>query len=185
MCLMSGIALSQWFTDNKTRKIAYSVTVVLIITGLIYALHGRVMKYDREIVSRIIHHKPLVDDSCYEIARLLNKENVRGKYIYMVNSCHIVNWLTESKYPTKYIHPSNLLEREYMIKIVDGPNATKEKELLIILSKNPAFIVFKQASWPEQLNKFEEILDTEIEKNYEMVQTIDTSYNVYKRKIQN
>ena len=78
----------------------------------------------------------------------------------------------------------HLLEREYMIKIVDGPNATKEKELLKILSKNPAFIVFKQASWPEQLYKFEEILDTEIEKNYEMVQTIDTSYNVYKRKNQ-
>jgi len=179
---MSGVALSQWFTDNKTRKIVYSVTVVLIIAGLGYALHGSVMKYDREIVSRIVHQKPLVDDSCYRIARLLNNENARGQYIYMVNSCHVVNWLTESKYPTKYIHPSNLLEREYMIKIVDGPNATKEKELLNILSKNPAFIVFKQASWPEQLDRFEEILDTEIKGNYELVQTIDASYHVYKRK---
>lgn len=184
MCLMSGVALSQWLTDTKTRKIVYSVTVVFIIAGLVYALHGSVMKYDRKIVSRIIHQKPLMDDSCYKIARLLNNENVRGQYIYMVNSCHVVNWLTESKYPTKYIHPSNLLEKEYMIKIVDGPNATKEKELLNILSKNPAFIVFKQASWEGPLNRFEEILVTEIESNYELAQTIDTSYHVYKLKNQ-
>jgi hypothetical protein len=182
MCLISGLALSQWLTDIKMRRILYSVTLVLITAGFVYALQGNVMKYDKKIVTRIIQKKPLVDDSCYKIARFLNNENVKGQYIYMVNSCHIVNWLTESKYPTKYIHPSNLLEREYMIKIIDGPNATKEKELLNILSKNPAFIVLKQASWPEQLDRFEEILETEIGSNYELVQTINTFYHVYKRK---
>jgi len=182
MCLMSGIALSQWLTDNKARKIVYAVTVLVIIAGIVYALQGSVLKHDSEIVSRIVLKKPLVDDSCYKIARLLNEENVRGKYIYMVNSCHVVNWLTESKYPTKYIHPSNLLEREYMIKIVDGPNATKEKELLNILSKNPAFVVYKQASWPEQLDKIKEILDNELQANYEALKTIDTDYHIYKRK---
>jgi hypothetical protein len=182
MCLMSGLALSQWLTDNKTRKILYSVTVMLIIAGLLFALQENVMKYDREIVSRIVEKQPLLDDSCYKIARLLNNEDVRGQYIYIVNSCHIVNWLTESRYPTKYVHPSNLLEREYMIKIVDGPSATKEKELLKILSKNPTFIIYKQASWPEQLDRYKEILDNEIKANYELVQTIDTFYHVYKRK---
>jgi len=184
MCLMSGLALSWWLKENKERKKIYSFTIVLIIAGLLFALPRHIMKYDREIVSRIVQKKPLVDDSCYRISRFLKNENVRGQYIYMVNSCHIVNWLTESRYPTKYIHPSNLLEREYMIKIVDGPNATKEKELLNILSKNPAFIVFKQASWPEQLDRFKKILDIKIKGNYELVQTIDTFYHVYKRKNQ-
>jgi 4-amino-4-deoxy-L-arabinose transferase-like glycosyltransferase len=182
MCLMSGLALSWWLKENKERKKIYSFTIVFIVAGLLFALPRHIMKFDREIVSRIVHKKPLVDDSCYRISRLLNDEDVRGQYIYMVNSCHIVNWLTESRYPTKYIHPSNLLEREYMLKIVDGPHATKEKELLDILSKNPVFIVFKKASWPEHLDRFKEILDTEIKGNYEKVQAIDTVYQVYKRK---
>jgi hypothetical protein len=126
--------------------------------------------------------QPLLNDSCYKITRFLKDADVKDQYIYMVNSCQIVYWLTENRYPTKYIHPSNLLLKEYMLKIIDGPNATKEKELLKILSKSPQFIIWKQTSWPQQLEDFKKILDNEIHFNYKLINTIDIYYHIYRRE---
>jgi len=181
MCLISGVALSQWLSENKARGKIYYITIAFIVAGLFYSLQGNVITHYKEISSRLIQKQPLLNDSCYKIVRFLKNENVKDQYIYMVNSCQIVYWLTENRYPTKYVHPSNLLLKEYMLKIIDGPNATKEKELLKILSKSPQFIIWKQTLWPEQLEEFKKILDNEIQANYKLIKTIDNYYYLYKR----
>jgi 4-amino-4-deoxy-L-arabinose transferase-like glycosyltransferase len=182
MCLISGVALSQWLSENKIKKISCFITIMLIATGVIYSLQENIFKNYREIFSQLMRKQPLLNDSCYKITRFLKDADVKDQYIYMVNSCQIVYWLTENRYPTKYIHPSNLLLKEYMLKIIDGPNATKEKELLKILSKSPQFIIWKQTSWPQQLEDFKKILDNEIHFNYKLINTIDIYYHIYRRE---
>lgn len=185
MCLISGVALSQWLSENKFRKqIIYPLTITLIVAGLSYSLQRNVAKYYKEIFLQFIHGQPLMNDSCYKIADFLRNEDVKGQYIYMVNSCQIVYWLTESRYPTIYIHPSNLLEKEFMLKLMDGPDASREKELLRILGKRPKFIIRKRASWPKHLDNFKSILENELEVNYGLTNIIDTYYYIYKRKSQ-
>lgn len=183
LCLVSGVALSYWVSEKKTgRTINYLVTIMILVAGLFYSLQGNVVKHYREIISHLIQKQPLFNDSCYKIADFLETKGVKDHYIYMVNSCQIVYWLTESRYPTKYIHPSNLLIKEYMLRIIDGPDATKEKELRAIFDKHPVFIIHRADLWPEKPESFKTILDFELRTNYELVKTIDTYYVIFKRR---
>jgi len=183
LCLVCGVSLSSWFSEKKAgMRMNHLVTIMVIVAGLFYSLQGNVVKHYREIVSRLIQKQPLFDDSCYRIARFLEMNNVRNHYIYMVNACQIAYWLTGSRYPTKYIHPSNLLLREYMLKIIDGPDATKEKELLAILDKRPLFIIHRKDLWPQQPESFQTILELELQAHYDLVKTVDTYYVIFKRR---
>lgn len=183
LSLVSGVALSHWISERKSgRRIYRTVTILIIAAGMFYSLQGNVVKHYKKIISHIVGKQPLFDDSCYRIADFLRINGAENQYIYMVNSCQIVYWLTGSRYPTKYIHPTNLLLREYMLKIMDGPDATKEKELLAILDKRPLFIVHRSDLWPPDLETFKTLLDNELSANYEAVMSIDTYYQIYRRE---
>lgn len=183
MGLVGGVALSHLASDGCPGRKCFRL-IIIVVAGavLIYLLQGTVGKYYGQVISRATHKQPLEDDACYRIARFLDRGGVRNQYIYMVNSCHIVYWITGSRCPTKYIHPSNLLVKEYMLKAIDGPDATKEKELLSILARQPLFIVRKTDSWIREEEGFKKILDNELIKDYEPVETIDGTYQIYKRR---
>ena len=136
------------------------------------------------LLSNLTQNRPMRDDTCFRIARFLNDKGVRGRYIYMVNSCQIDYWLTGSLIPTKYIHPSNLLlrEREYMLKGIDGSGASREKELESILEKYPKFIVFRNDLWPEDLRSLKVLIDRKMASSYQLVDTIDAHYEIYELK---
>jgi 4-amino-4-deoxy-L-arabinose transferase-like glycosyltransferase len=183
LCLVSGLALSAWLPERRPGSTMHVVaTVLLIVAGLCYSLQGNVGRHYKEIVTRLVQKQPLLDDSCYRIARFLEMNNARNHYVYMVNSCHIASWLSGSMYPTKYVHPSNVLIKEYMLKIIDGPDATKEKELLAILDKRPLFIIHRKDLWPRHQERFQTILELELQAHYDLVKTVDTSYAIFKRR---
>jgi 4-amino-4-deoxy-L-arabinose transferase-like glycosyltransferase len=179
--LVSGVAISESLSEKRIPGVSTPLIIILITTGVLFSLFPNVIKNYAEIYSRLLRKQPLYNDSCYNIAEYLRRFNVKGQYIYMVNSCQIVYWLTDSRYPTKYIHPSNIFLNEYMLKIIDGSDATREKELLSILDKRPRFIIFRRDLWPKYLGDFKAILDNELSANYEHVKSIDT-YQLYKRK---
>lgn len=185
MALVSGASLSRLLPrKRKGRTAAYLVLLIIVVMGFLYSLQGNVLKYYAEMRSDLAEEKPIGDDTCSRIARFLNAEGVKDQYIYMVNSCQIDYWLTGSRCPTKYIHPSNILlrEREYMIKGIDGPGASREKELQAILEKHPKFIIYRNDLWPEDLRSFKDLLDRELISSYELVKTIDTHYEIYELK---
>jgi hypothetical protein len=182
MCLVSGVALSQWLSENKTKgHLKYWTATILVLAGLLYSLRDSTIKYYGLLFSRIIDEQPLLNDSYYKIARYLKKSDVKGQYIYTVNCCQIVYWLTDSKYPTKYVHPSDLIRKEYMLKTVDGPDATSEKELLRILAKRPEFIIYRMAP-PPLPGSFALILKNALESNYNLERIVDGSYCIFKQK---
>jgi 4-amino-4-deoxy-L-arabinose transferase-like glycosyltransferase len=182
-CLVSGFAVSEWISVQASgRTIKVFAASLLIVAGFAHSLQDNVVRLYRELGTRFIQQQPLMDDSCYRIARFLEKNNAAGHYVYMVNACQISGWLAGSRYPTKYIHPSNMLLREYMLKIIDGPGATKEKELRAILEKHPLFIIHRTDLWPQQLADFRTILDRELQDNYALVATVDTTYVIFRRR---
>jgi hypothetical protein len=185
MCLVSGVALSRWLSGkNISNKKVYPIATLLIITGLLYSLYSldATISCYRKIYTQIKQKKPLLNDSCYQIASFLEKNNIKDQYIYVVNGCHIVYWLTDNKYPTKYIHPSNLLLREYILKIIDGENTSKEKELIKILSKDPKYIIYERKYREQPIGKFKIILEKELGSHYELAEIIDDNYHIYASK---
>jgi 4-amino-4-deoxy-L-arabinose transferase-like glycosyltransferase len=191
MATVDGISISQWLSlwaQRKGRTVYHIALVTVLVCGFFYSLQSSTVKYYGKLRSNLIGKKPLGDDSCSRIARFLNSEGVRNRYVYMVNSCQIVYWLTGSLSPTKYIHPSNLLIKDYLIRVMDGPGATRENELLAILAKHPQFIVQRTDLWPKELHTFRMILDKELRTTYELVKTekiektIDGRYEIYRRK---
>lgn len=182
-CLVSGLAVSEWISLQATGRRAKALAAaLLVVAGFALSLQDNVIRLYREVGARLIQKQPLMDDSCYRIARFLEENNAAGHYVYMVNGCQISGWLAGSRYPTKYIHPSNMLLREYMLKIIDGPGATKEKELRAILDKHPLFIIHRTDLWPQQLAAFRTILDRELQDNYDLVGTVDTDYVIFRRR---
>lgn len=183
MALVCGVAISFWFSSGAGRVMAVKfIAVFIIAAGLIFSLHKHVYPLYREIASKVMLRQPLDDDTCYQIAEYLNKENVKGKYIYLLNNCHIVYFLTDSRLPTKYVHPTNIIKYDYMLKVIDGPEATDETELQKILLKKPAFIVYKDGSWPTPDDDFRKMLFIELDKQYRLVKVINDDHFIYRRK---
>jgi 4-amino-4-deoxy-L-arabinose transferase-like glycosyltransferase len=183
MSIVSGVALSHWLSVIRVKKkIHYILTLTLIGAGLFYALQEFIGPRYIQVISRLYHRDTLVDDSCYRVARYLDEKNVRGKYIYMANRCQIAYWLTGAKHPTKYIHPTNLLFKEYLLKAIDGEDATGEKELMKILGRKPLFIVHKRELWPQPGENYKRILERVLTGKYELVKIIDTYYHIYRRR---
>lgn len=183
MALVSGVFLSSWLSGQRTGRTLYHIVLLMVLgLGFFHSLQHSVVKYYGALRANLIAQRPLGDDTCARVARFLNARGAKGRYIYMVNSCQIVYWLTESRYPTKYIHPSNLLIKEYMLKVMDGPEATREGELRSILAKQPLFIAYRTDLWPKELERFKRILDDELKTRYELVQTIDMHYEIYSRR---
>lgn len=182
MALICGLAISTWLSSDSCRKrYLYYATVLLVAIGLIFPLFKNIVPRYEELVSAAVHDEDL-DDTCDEIAEYLNEDGVMGRYVYMVNNCHIVYFLTKSKYPTRYIHPTDIIKYDYMLKAVDGPEATDDKELQKILLKKPAFIVYKAGRWPTPDDSFREMLFIELKKEYRLVKVISDNYFIYKRK---
>jgi 4-amino-4-deoxy-L-arabinose transferase-like glycosyltransferase len=184
MSLVSGTVFGIWLTRGHTYKtILNSAVLLVIVIGLLYPLNELIGEKYRQVASRLVNgRQPLMDDTCYKIAGFLEDRGVENQYIYMLNECHIVYWLTGSRYPTRYIHPSNIFKREYMLKIIDGPGTTKEGELQKILSRKPAFIVYKQKGWPQPKGEFKDILMKELKEKYTLVKVIDKYSKIYERK---
>jgi 4-amino-4-deoxy-L-arabinose transferase-like glycosyltransferase len=183
MAFVSGVFLSSWLSGQRTGRTLYHFVLLMVLgLGFFHSLQGSAVKYYGQLRANLVERRPPGDDTCSRIARFLESGGATGRYIYMVNSCQIVYWLTGSRYPTKYIHPSNLLIKEYLLKVMDGPEASREGELRSILAKQPLFIVHRTDLWPKELERFKRILDTELEARYELVQTIDIHYRIYARR---
>ena len=183
MSLVSGVFLSKWVPERRKQRAIYHLALLTLLgLGFFYSLQGSVVKYYGELHSNLVEKRPPGDDTCSRIARFLNAEGVKDHYIYMVNSCQIVYWLTGSRCPTKYIHPSVFLVKDYLIKIIDGPGASRETELQSLLKKDPQFIVSRNDLWAEDLHTIKDLLDAKLRSDYELVKTVDAHYEIYMLK---
>ena len=152
----------------------------MVLVPIVWGQGDLERKY-AEVANYLGGEQEAIDDSCYEISSYLNNARVGNNYIFMVNSCQIVYWLSDARYPTRYIHPSDPLKKEYMLQAIDGPGATRLRELETILRKKPEYIIWRQHIWPQPKKELANFLKSAINSDFTIVEEID-NHLIYKRK---
>ena len=158
------------------------------ITAVIVLLVSSISAYTvapgyKNIISRAAEGLPLEDGAAYEIAAYLKDQNVSGKPIYMMTD-QIVYWLTGAKTVSVLAHPSNI-SKEYLLKIVGGPDDTPGMEMARILAKKPEFIVGDENIWYlRDKPAAQSILANALRTQYELVNVIQ-GRPVFRRMAEN
>lgn len=185
--LIAFMALSAgYFYSFLSRHVSRFATTFLLLFCLINSatvweptdrnLFGEYVN----IAQKLKNHQSLSHGTGYELAQYLRKENPSREAVYLMNF-HIAYWLTDTKPLSKFsTHPSNIT-KEYLLKAIEGPQATTVSEVARILDKNPRFIVKKMKRSllrhkPEAKKLFEKIL----QNDYSLVKVIQSAH-VYKR----
>lgn len=165
------------FSQSKIRSLRLFLAAVLMFSLIIVIWHWYAF------LKNIYNHKSLFSDTGYKIVEYLKKNKVAGQYIFELSGHHIVYWLCDARLPTKYVQSTNLY-KTFLLKAIDGPEASWEKELQKILDKKPQFILV----WADRekiLDYFSEaflkMLYDEIAQNYQLANKIDNVL-IWKRK---
>lgn len=172
VAVIGGACLSYFFI-SWPKKFLY----LFLVIGLFPVLKPAAGK-NAVILKKIYNKESLFSDTGYRIVNYLNRYDLEGEYVYFCD-LHIGYWLTNTKIPTKYVHPSSV-GKEYFIKAVDGEAATAESTLQMILLKKPLFII-KTDKLRYFNNQCNAVLDDEIENNYELEKQVKNMH-IYKKR---
>lgn len=119
--------------------------LILLITATFGISLTPVVRHYYLIYHSVKHGSLHRHDPVYHVAQHLNRQGVRGQYVYFADA-HIGYWLTGAKIPTRYVQPANIAI-DYMVRGVDGPEATPVSELQKILAQKPVYIVTRKNLW--------------------------------------
>jgi 4-amino-4-deoxy-L-arabinose transferase-like glycosyltransferase len=159
-----------------------SLTGRLIIVGLATAwsmsLFQPIFDQYQVISDRLMSGEPWNYGASYEIAEYLQQHNPEHKPIYMMHH-HLVYWLMDLKPPSKVVtHPSNIA-KEYLLKYIEGAEASTVAELSKILAQQPGFIVKEAGSfYIEKVPQAEELLKQVLATKYQLVNQV-ASLEIY------
>ena len=132
------------------------------------------------LASRALDAQPLDNSAALEIANYLKQNGVDGKSIYMMSD-HIIYWLVDSQPLSKSTtHPSTI-GKEYLLKILLGPDGSSKSEMARVLSKEPEFIVKRKDVWYLQDNEVKQLLKEILLTEYELVHKVQER-QIYRRK---
>lgn len=164
------------FLFNRYNKLLISM---IIFSGLM-AFASILLYAYMDIGYRLLNHQPLQSDTGYKIADYMRKENPGREPVYLTKY-HIVYWLNQMKPMRKVVHPANISE-DIFNKVLFGPEASSQSEVIRLLEKKPRFIVKEMNTWYlEKKPKTKAILDQALYTDYVMVKKIDDAF-IFKRK---
>ena len=175
LSLPAGFFYSSLFGHRFKKAIALIFAVCLVISS-----YSNLREY-KQLALQILFDAPLMSDEGYRLAAYLREVNKEHKPIYLMEY-NIAYWLTGTKPITKIVtHPDNI-GRPYLIKAVEGPDASAETELKKIFNQNPLFVVKKDSEpYLKDDTNAEAFLNDTLGKDYETIKNIG-SLLVYKRK---
>lgn len=112
------------------------------------------------------------------VAEYLKQAGAEGEVLFFT-SMQIGYWLTDARLPTKYAHPSNIA-KPYLLRAIDGDQATPLKELESIFAQQPLFVITPVAGvryFPDELRA---AFRQELEQRYTLVEQIN-GQRIYRR----
>ena len=147
------------------------LTITVVMLALVVSLKPIIGNYKWRI-SQFIVNKELNYGVAYEIADYLRQENILDEPVYMMKD-HIVLWLLDKKPLSKSTtHPSNI-SQDYLLKFIEGEDASTKKEIANILAQKPKFIVKMKNVWYLSDKKAaKSLLEETLSNNYKMVKEI-------------
>jgi len=175
LSLPAGLFYASLFSHRHKKAIVIALTIVMTISALPVLLAYKATGW------RLLIGSSLLSDTGYQLAAYLKEENSEGRPVYLMNN-HIAYWLTGTKPITKIVtHPDNI-GRPYLIKVLEGPDASTETEIKKIIRKKPMFIVKKERpGYLKHDKNAQRTLDSALHDNYELVEKISKLY-VFRRK---
>jgi 4-amino-4-deoxy-L-arabinose transferase-like glycosyltransferase len=158
----------------------HSNWLVISVVSLIFLIAIKpILHQYYEIASRALGGQPLDNSAAFEIATYFKQNAVDGEPIYMMDD-HIVYWLVDSQPLSKSTtHPSTI-GKEYLLKILLGPDGSSKSEMTRILSKEPEFIVKKEEVWYLQDDDVKQLLQETLLTKYEFVHEVQ-GRQIYRR----
>jgi hypothetical protein len=158
-------------------RIKWLVVIVISLIFLI-SINPIVEQYEK-IALRALGGQPLDNSEAFEIAAFLKQNGVSGQPIYMMSD-HIVYWLVDSQPLTKSTtHPSTI-GKEYLLKILLGPDESSKAEMARVLGKKPEFIVKREDVEYLQDDEVKQLLHKTLLTEYKLVQEIG-GRQIYRR----
>jgi hypothetical protein len=176
MAVFGGVYLARWFSF-KDKKLLF-LLVIFLVVSLRFNLKLSVYP-----LKKIYRGQSLFSDSGYRMVDYLNRVKVKDKYGLFFCGNGAGYFLTGAKIPTKYVHLSNI-GKPFLLKTIDGQQATSQRELEKILAFQPVFITINRAD-RRVIGKFEnslrQLLFSEIKNNYYLAEDFD-GIQVYFRR---
>jgi 4-amino-4-deoxy-L-arabinose transferase-like glycosyltransferase len=139
IALLSGYFFA--FLYSKGNKF---VSISLLLVGFTISSPHLLTAF-HQIGSKIWNSKPFKSDKIYQIADYLRVNNPMHEPIYLMDS-HIIYWLTNTKPISRLAHPANITQ-DLFIKLIDGPQATPENQMIKLLQKKPIYIIKRANLW--------------------------------------
>ncbi|NES70102.1 MAG: hypothetical protein F6K24_35265 [Okeania sp. SIO2D1] len=138
------------------------------------------IKANGKIALLALEGKSLDNSPAFEIAAYLKQNGAEGKPIYVMSD-HIIYWLVDSQPLSKSTtHPSTI-GKEYLIKILLGPDGSSKSEMARILSKEPEFIIKEEDIWYLQRSQdAKQILHDKLTREYKLVHEVQ-GRRIYRR----
>ena len=176
--IFSAIALTSQPVGKRRLVVGLTAFLLIVLYSVRFVSH----EYS-SLAQRVKNNKSLSFGPEYEIAQYLQHENPDRKPVFLLSD-HIVYWFI-GQYPVTRLstHPSNIT-KQFLIRAVEGPNATPESEMRRILSRTPAFIVKEKYLWYFDYFKAEEarmLLNNTLNRDYVLTNVIDAR-EIYRRK---
>ncbi|MFH1680248.1 MAG: glycosyltransferase family 39 protein [Candidatus Eisenbacteria bacterium] len=160
-------------------RIAASSLRLVLFAGLFVPAYPSLVQYGK-LASRVAETGTVFSGRVYSAAEYLREERVAGETLFFPEH-QILYLLTETKIPTRFVHPS-LLINEPILKTIEGPGASTRSEILSIFGKGPRFVVKSEKIW--YLRRFpeaEELIDGILARDYRLVEEIE-SLRIYERR---
>jgi hypothetical protein len=175
LSLPAGLFYASLFSHRYKKGIVIVFAILMTISFL------PVLRAYKTFAWNLLYNRPLMLDEGYRLAAYLKDANSEGKPVYLMDR-HIAYWLTGTKPIIKIVtHPDNI-GRPYLIKVLEGPDASTETEMKKIITQMPMFIVKKERHMYLKHDKnAQRILDNALRNDYVLAETIGKLY-VYKRK---
>lgn len=125
--------------------------------------------------------QPLASGTGYELAEYLKEENPLREPVYLMDF-HIAYWLTDTKPLFKVVTHPSAIDKNFLVKLLNGPEATTESVMSELLRKKPLFIVKRKGrQYLKNRPEAYAILEKTLQTDYALVKIIQKAH-VYKRK---
>lgn len=177
LSLPAGLFYASFFFKRYKKSIAIVFAVIMMISSI------SVLRVYKSFAWKLLVDAPLdlKSDAGYQLAAYLKDANEENDPIYLMRG-HIAYWLTGTKPISKIVtHPDNI-GRPFLIKVLEGQDASTATEMQKIIDQMPMFIVKRDhVDYLKDDENAQKILDSALSEKYEPVEKFG-QLNVYKRK---
>ena len=181
MALLAGQFYLFLYKNVSRPLIVIALLYSFINSATLWGTQRSLLSEYKVIATKLANHQPLASGTGYALAEYLRRENPLREPVYLMDF-HIAYWLTDTKPLLKVVTHPSAINKKFLVKLLNGPQATSGSVMLELLRKKPLFIVKRKGSrYLKNRPEAYTILEKTLRTDYALVEIIQKAH-VYKRK---